>query len=264
MSPAGWLTRTGISSGTLRSVIEYGLPLTFTFYYIVISDTKAKRLLPFIYVMWWTKVFIGYLAWTVTKILMKFQCDFRWLLILFYGFRSRQAGINSRVWLHESKALTWPRMPTVWSLGLFSLRLNRLLSNIRDKFERYSLPSTWSRITPKHATIRDFSSMFIFYSPVITMGLLALLLTWHRWNSWRIFFPSVMRQPVADSIDVVRSATWYSQSIDRGVYPYLPMAQLSHGQFGGIFFQLKISYRKIDDLQPFCCYNFEGFFDSSS
>jgi len=26
-SPAGWLPRTGISSGTLRSVIEYGLPL---------------------------------------------------------------------------------------------------------------------------------------------------------------------------------------------------------------------------------------------
>ena len=25
MSPAGWLPRTGISSGTLRSVIEYGL-----------------------------------------------------------------------------------------------------------------------------------------------------------------------------------------------------------------------------------------------
>ena len=29
-SPAGWLQRTGISSGTLRSVIEYGLPLPFT------------------------------------------------------------------------------------------------------------------------------------------------------------------------------------------------------------------------------------------
>jgi len=29
-SPAGWLPRTGISSGTLRSVIEYGLPLSFT------------------------------------------------------------------------------------------------------------------------------------------------------------------------------------------------------------------------------------------
>ena len=28
-SPAGWLPRTGISSGTLRSVIEYGLPLLF-------------------------------------------------------------------------------------------------------------------------------------------------------------------------------------------------------------------------------------------
>ena len=26
-SPTGWLPRTGISSGTLRSVIEYGLPL---------------------------------------------------------------------------------------------------------------------------------------------------------------------------------------------------------------------------------------------
>jgi len=28
-SPAGWLPRTGISSGTLRSVIEYGKPLPF-------------------------------------------------------------------------------------------------------------------------------------------------------------------------------------------------------------------------------------------
>jgi len=28
-SPAGWLPRTGISSGTLRSAIEYGLPLPF-------------------------------------------------------------------------------------------------------------------------------------------------------------------------------------------------------------------------------------------
>jgi len=28
-SPAGWLPRTGISSGTLRSVIEYGLPVPF-------------------------------------------------------------------------------------------------------------------------------------------------------------------------------------------------------------------------------------------
>ena len=28
-SPAGWLPRTGISSGTLRSVIEYGQPLPF-------------------------------------------------------------------------------------------------------------------------------------------------------------------------------------------------------------------------------------------
>ena len=31
-SPAGWLPRTGISSGTLRSVIKYGLPIPFFFY----------------------------------------------------------------------------------------------------------------------------------------------------------------------------------------------------------------------------------------
>jgi len=29
-SPAGWLPRTGISSGTLRSVIDYGIPLPLT------------------------------------------------------------------------------------------------------------------------------------------------------------------------------------------------------------------------------------------
>jgi len=33
MSPAGWVPRTGISSGTLRSVIEYGLPLPLPFTY---------------------------------------------------------------------------------------------------------------------------------------------------------------------------------------------------------------------------------------
>jgi len=31
-SPAGWLPRTGISFGTLRSIIEYGLPLPFYIY----------------------------------------------------------------------------------------------------------------------------------------------------------------------------------------------------------------------------------------
>ena len=31
-SPTGWLSRTGISSGTLRSVIEYRLSFTFTFF----------------------------------------------------------------------------------------------------------------------------------------------------------------------------------------------------------------------------------------
>ena len=38
-SPAGWLPRTGISSGTLRSVIEYGLPLPF--YYLQSPSTAS-------------------------------------------------------------------------------------------------------------------------------------------------------------------------------------------------------------------------------
>ena len=38
-SPAGWLPRTGISSGTLRSVIEYTLPLPF---YIKISHWQTS------------------------------------------------------------------------------------------------------------------------------------------------------------------------------------------------------------------------------
>ena len=39
-SPSGWLPRTGISSGTLRSVIEYGLPLPF---YSVTSMPVAQK-----------------------------------------------------------------------------------------------------------------------------------------------------------------------------------------------------------------------------
>jgi len=39
-SPAGWLPRTGISSGTLRSVIEYGLPLPF---YYTTPPTKVSK-----------------------------------------------------------------------------------------------------------------------------------------------------------------------------------------------------------------------------
>ena len=35
-SPAGWLPRTGISSGTLRSVIEYGLPVPFSSISVVV------------------------------------------------------------------------------------------------------------------------------------------------------------------------------------------------------------------------------------
>ena len=40
-SPAGWLPRTGISSGTLCSVIEYGLPLSF--YLLSMMTTSVNR-----------------------------------------------------------------------------------------------------------------------------------------------------------------------------------------------------------------------------
>ena len=41
MSPAGWLPRTGISSRTLRSLIEYGLPLPFLL--VIIKNQSAWR-----------------------------------------------------------------------------------------------------------------------------------------------------------------------------------------------------------------------------
>ena len=44
--PAGWLPRTGISSGTLRSVIEYGLPLPFYMYLSCVSADECSSL-------WW-------------------------------------------------------------------------------------------------------------------------------------------------------------------------------------------------------------------
>jgi len=40
--PAGWLPRTGINSGTLRSVIEYGLPFTFTTHPAGVSALPGK------------------------------------------------------------------------------------------------------------------------------------------------------------------------------------------------------------------------------
>ena len=45
-SPAGWLPRTGISSETLRSVIEYGLPLPFlhSFHNHCFTCTRCHRL----------------------------------------------------------------------------------------------------------------------------------------------------------------------------------------------------------------------------
>ena len=42
-SPAGWLPRIGISSGTLRSVIEYGLPLPFYLVMNKVGHTTCRR-----------------------------------------------------------------------------------------------------------------------------------------------------------------------------------------------------------------------------
>ena len=48
-SPAGWLPKTGISSGTLHSVIKYGLRFTFYIQVVYVSilckPTKHKRVL---------------------------------------------------------------------------------------------------------------------------------------------------------------------------------------------------------------------------
>ena len=41
-SPAGWLPWTGISSGTLRSVVEHGLPLPFLPCYLVLQASTFK------------------------------------------------------------------------------------------------------------------------------------------------------------------------------------------------------------------------------
>ena len=40
-SPAGWLPRTGISSGAIRSAIEYWLPLLFYFWLFTLSQKKT-------------------------------------------------------------------------------------------------------------------------------------------------------------------------------------------------------------------------------
>jgi len=50
-SPAGWLPRTGISYGTLRSVIEYGLPLpyfTTTITTTTITTRYASHVFPYV------------------------------------------------------------------------------------------------------------------------------------------------------------------------------------------------------------------------
>ena len=41
-SPTGWLPRTGISSGTFRSAIEYWLPLLFYFWLFTLSQKKSN------------------------------------------------------------------------------------------------------------------------------------------------------------------------------------------------------------------------------
>jgi len=54
-SPAGWLPRTGISSGILRSVIEYGLPLHFFNPYRELVFRRCCLL------MWWVYLVVLHL-----------------------------------------------------------------------------------------------------------------------------------------------------------------------------------------------------------
>ena len=46
-SPTGWLPRTGISSGTLGSAIEYWLPLLFYFWLFTLSQKKKQSVIHF-------------------------------------------------------------------------------------------------------------------------------------------------------------------------------------------------------------------------
>ena len=56
-SPAGWLPRTGICSGTLRSVIEYGLPLPFLLYTYNVEQISTACPVPKIVLKHITKAF---------------------------------------------------------------------------------------------------------------------------------------------------------------------------------------------------------------
>ena len=49
MSPAGWLPRNGISSGTLCLVIEYGLPLPFSCWSLRITMKSNQKCLQFLF-----------------------------------------------------------------------------------------------------------------------------------------------------------------------------------------------------------------------
>ena len=71
-SPAGWLPRTGISSGTLRAVIEYGLPLPLPY---LCTGQKLYRCCPLAnnvdYVDSWQ-------VWTCPSMSLPQNCTFPW------------------------------------------------------------------------------------------------------------------------------------------------------------------------------------------
>ena len=52
-SPAGWLPRTGISSGTLRSAVQYGLPLPLLCYLIGEQQLKTTLVAACLHRSWW-------------------------------------------------------------------------------------------------------------------------------------------------------------------------------------------------------------------
>ena len=69
-SPAGWLPRTGISSGTLRSAIKYGLPFIHLWRWLVVGDSCTVAYASNINSLQW-------LSFKVGEITTLHQCQLR-------------------------------------------------------------------------------------------------------------------------------------------------------------------------------------------
>jgi len=106
-SPAGWLPRTGISSGTLRSVIEYGLPLHFVTLFahdLLVTDLISSA----------SSSSLGQYALPESK-------------------NEPLCGLQYRVWSAKEWSI-FHRLPNCWICALF-----RLCSSVHFSFHEFNL-----------------------------------------------------------------------------------------------------------------------------